>query len=85
MDVDDANESGDSKRDNEDLEVLRHALDESQRSGNGAGSSSGNCVACATDEDGAMRKHLASLPLQGQVLTILVPSMTMVMAFHPQS
>jgi hypothetical protein len=37
LDVDDANESGDSKHDNEDLEVLRHALDESQRYGNGPG------------------------------------------------
>lgn len=54
MKDDNVDESGDSKGDDEDLEVLRRALDESRRSGDGAKSSSGGCVAHTMDEDGAM-------------------------------
>lgn len=88
LDEDDVGEGGDSKSDtNEDLKVLRCVLDESQWSGDEAGSRSGCCVARAVDEDGAAWKRLASLPLRrlspkhpratgdgGQGLSPLVPS-----------
>jgi hypothetical protein len=83
LDDDDVDESGDSEDDDKDLEVLRHALDESRRSGDGTGSSSGGCVACTTDEDRATRKHSTSLCSRGRVQSVLVPPVTVVKAFRP--
>lgn len=65
LDEDDTSEGGDSESNtDEDLKVLRRVLDESQRSGDRVGLSSGCGVACTTDKDGATRKHSALLPLR---------------------
>ena len=65
LDEDNVGEGEDSESDtDEDLKVLRCVLDESWWSSDGAGSSSGCGVARATDEDGAVWKRLASLPLR---------------------
>ena len=64
LDKDGVDEGGNSGSEgDEDLEVRQCALVEFRRSGDGVGSSNGCGVERAKDEDGAMWKCLALLPL----------------------
>lgn len=86
MDNDDANEGGDSKGNNdEDLEVLRHSLDESQRSDDGAKSSSGGHVACTIEEARPHRSVRLHRRCESRVRSVLVPLVMVVKGFRPWS